>query len=763
MVTEPLSDNFVGAADGCSLENDAIDMLDDELLSDTDDAELLSDIDDDSFLGDSACVMWDEFLSDSEWRALFSLLDVFLSSCSSDVHTIPGFEALISLPLILEEAERQFGQTTEQAAEAAGRDCLRAGEGFDAGFISECEQMLSSVGFSATISHFQNHLSERTLQMSTVLTDYQSFPEFDRLREIAESANIIFPSDFIPNDLRGGVPRPKFIRVQSAMEVLTSRLVKKRQAIVVHESVLREALSKEGRVGHSSAYHWTWKPTNPLGRQICDHSGSDSVTMPVNCPSLKPLLRERFGKLEYPSLLTFISLYFAVKNTFPTQRILIFKLDVCDAFPRVRFSLDSIAWLAIKLLGGLVLLNLVGTFGYMGFPFIYGVVMRALSWSFAQYCLATFGVVMGAIYCDDLVAFVPEGHARNILSAAQSLHVKLLGTDAVRDEKTVFPTHVADVLGWMLDTDTELVLPSARALLRLFRLFFALIPVHPVSLTREELQRLQSLTLRYSAAIPFLRLFSHSFGPATRGLRFRSSKRSVGPRLYADIMMWRVGLLMLLRKPLPMAVPFQWLHLDANPRMCVSQADYVLFCDAATSSSCVGVFVQHVGFFQWFAPPSLVGSHSNRLEFVGAVLGVFVLALAISPSESTHVHVFTDNTNALYDASRSRARDPLASALLMSLSLLQVHHHIKISWEHVPGQKNEVADALSRDFRNIPLDVVTRVRHILEPLRQFQVPSWYHDLIVSASSTSSATPLPLLLKTLMAMVGNVGGNSCRRS
>lgn len=699
--------------------------------------------------------------NDSSWHLVLDLVAKIFGHSSRPKLSIPDFR-FNSLAEVLSAAKLLFGNHTRQQAEAAGRMSIESGEGIDFEFLSECDHLMSTNGFIRTVSFFQNRVRSRTLQSDIIERDYLSFPEFDRLLSIASHADIIFPDKFVPNKLLGGNPRPLYQEVQSALTVLTSRLVRKSQAIIVSAGALNKGLRLDGLLGHSSPYHWTPKPTNVLGRQICDYSGSDSISAVNDDPSLRSKLKEKYGELRHPSLRDYIRLYYNVKSRFPDENILIFKIDVTDAFPRIIINPVHIAWLLISMLSSLYLINLVGTFGYAGLPYIYGVVTRALEWKFASTCVALFGITMALIYVDDMVGFLPQSKASALISVAVQQAHDLLGIDAIRTEKNRL-SHSEDVIGWRLDTKAEVCLPSCRAILKLCYLFFILTPKVPSCLTKRELQRLQSFVSRYSQALPFLRSFSYSFGPATRGLRSQNARRSVGTRIQTDIWFWRVGLVILCSQPYSIGIPFNWLLININDDEAnAKNADIIVYSDAASSSQTVGVYAPSVGYFAFSfdSRKSHTLLHSNRLEFYGVVLGVYsVLSLLPYDSQPLHIHAWSDNTTAVADAEKRRARDNLSLHLLIILSLLQILRHCKITYGHIPGKVNVVADALSRNFVGLSEEASIQSKQVLAHLPRLSPPTWLVNFIQRESNTGDEMLSRSLLEILTHMADAGVGQS----
>lgn len=156
----------------------------------------------------------------------------------------------------------------------------------------------------------------------------------------------------------------------------------------------------------------------------------------------------------------------------------------------------------------------------------------------------------------------------------------------------------------------------------------------------------------------------------------------------------------------------RWLATVASPAEAADRADIVVFSDASSSEQSVGAYAPGVGYLTWSWPSGRDGKPDptiNELELVGLLLGAVVVALYASPrvgprspASGIHVHVWSDSSSALSWAYRRRAKNPVTHVLIMTLTLLQVARKIYFTFGHVPGEKNPVADALSRRFRVAP-------------------------------------------------------------
>jgi hypothetical protein len=148
--------------------------------------------------------------------------------------------------------------------------------------------------------------------------------------------------------------------------------------------------------------------------------------------------------------------------------------------------------------------------------------------------------------------------------------------------------------------------------------------------------------------------------------------------------------------------------------------------------------------------------HINCLEFIGIVLGVCVLVCHLPTHTRVHIHAWSDNTCAVSDAERRRARDPLALSLLTVIFILQMSRPFLLTHGHVPGEQNEVADGISRHLQGIPEDVRSRVSRTLESIPSLSVPAWLLNIILNSFSQFDLAVSQLIRNTLTEMVQGTG-------
>lgn len=633
------------------------------------------------------------------------------------------------------------------AEEAAIASALESPEGLDASLIQSVDGALRDVGFVRTVQRHQSIINNILLQDPPAIFD--SFPELNRLRTLFhEGAKILTTPGFMPNNLLGGLPRAKYCRLSRPIHILLGRAQQKGLLLLCSISALRHALAADGLQGHTSPIHWTPKPTNPLGRQLVDYSATDGGHQALNSPDLLPSLEHRYGRLQLPTLSNFLALLDLVARAFPGD-ILISKIDIKDAFHRIRLNPVDTSLMCFRLVDDIAGICLVGNFGYSGLPAIYGLITRALQHVHDKWCMEKFGTTLSLIYVDDMVIFSPAlaGDAP-VKAAVEQANSLLSGCgDAIQHSKLVLLQRTCDVIGWSVSAQHWWFSPSHRGIMKLIYVFFVVTPADPLRLPVHHIQRLQGLTCRYSEGLPLLKPFSYSFSNALRtACPCKHQTRRVSATMRQDIWVWRCVVYTIAHTPQGqiLSCPIHWLTEQAIP----SSTRHVVYVDASTSAKTVAVYAPQWGYYiVWQWPnhwPEL--PHINVLEFLATALGA-LLMLALAPDHASIV-VYSDNTTALSWAHKRRASSPLCFVLLLTIVISQVRRRSFIVYTHVPGVQNVAADALSRNkFTTeqlqyhrlcVPRSLLTLMEQAAESNNlNVEVYRWLHHILTARDNFSS--------------------------
>ena len=239
------------------------------------------------------------------------------------------------------------------------------------------------------------------------------------------------------------------------------------------------------------------------------------------------------------------------------------------------------------------------------------------------------------------------------------------------------------------------------------------------------LQSVASRALRCADVVHVMAPYSRGFSANLRGVLECVEMVPLTQRAYTDLWMWRVAMKLGFEDRrwlcVPIAVPL--LHRYRPGEDGVQRAyrqsaasDQVLYVDACTSHGHgMGFYSPGVGWNSFSFPAlcthrGLTGEpldvDINVLEYVAAILGFCAVLPSVIHTRRghgdinahIHVHIWTDNSSCMAWMLMNRVAHPLHLFLCQVLSLLRVLYHITLTVGHIPGVKNVVADAASRQF-----------------------------------------------------------------
>ena len=259
------------------------------------------------------------------------------------------------------------------------------------------------------------------------------------------------------------------------------------------------------------------------------------------------------------------------------------------------------------------------------------------------------------MYVDDHIAAATKIRLQRELECFVKDSTDLLGPDAIAPEKTLIGP-IIDAIGYRADAIRWRVGPSAKALSRIFHVFFVEFPHTTCPGDRvsiSQLQRLSAYAIRYSATIIPLRPFAGAFAANTGGdTSNKSKKRAISNRSVADLRIWRETLQIIFEKPLWLSVPIEWPILaDTTPDQAREAADIVVYADAQGTDGGLGIYIPgRAWMYAQMCAMEMddngrsVPLSNNASECTADVLAV-ITAIETWPNSDIsgkHIHVRTD-------------------------------------------------------------------------------------------------------------------------
>ena len=249
-------------------------------------------------------------------------------------------------------------------------------------------------------------------------------------------------------------------------------------------------------------------------------------------------------------------------------------------------------------------------------------------------------------------------------------------------------------------------------------------------------------------------------------------------RAHTDLWMWRIALAMGYddRRWLCVPISIPLLHRHRSDEDGVQRAyrqaaaaDRVLYVDACTSHGHgMGYYSPGVGWNSFCFPELCTHSDDegrplavdiNVLEYVAAILGFCAVLPSILQARRergendahTHVHIWTDNSACMAWMLMHRVTHPLHLFLCQVLSLLRVMNRVTLTVGHIPGVKNVVADAASRQFDQPGRDGL--ILEDLSRLPRLPFPDGLMRDIARVATQESGTTSMSARGVLMALAG----------
>ena len=287
--------------------------------------------------------------------------------------------------------------------------------------------------FSLTTS-FSRQRVEQSFGIDGSLYPALTPEDFRRLLRLADvGVDIPKPGRFVP--VRTLAPlRTKYIQVQSAVHKILAK-----QAISGTVVILPTTLATEipGIHLHNSQ-HWTLKRGKPCGRTIADLSNTPDPLL--HCPLNGSTIEERlvltqdcislYGPIKLPTIQELLLMVLQVADEHGWESICLWKMDLQGAFNLLWINPDDTPLLAFPLTNDLVVIHLVGIFGWLGMPFAFNVLSRTL-------LILILAVIKGkaAMYVDDVMGCSALDNIDEDMAATHTAITGLAGDHSIAPDK----------------------------------------------------------------------------------------------------------------------------------------------------------------------------------------------------------------------------------------------------------------------------------------------------------------------------------------
>lgn len=516
--------------------------------------------------------------------------------------------------------------------------------------------------------------------------------DFQRLLRLAEIGVEIprplrFQSCAEPAELRS-----RYIEVQGAVHRLLAKQVDKGTVLLLP---LQVAQLIPG-IHLLNAQHWTTKKDQDKGRALADLSNVPNPML--HCPLNGHTTEERaavnaacerlYGRIVHPTLGDLMRMITAMAHDHGWDNITLWKMDLQGAFNLLWFNPDDVALLAFPLVDELVVIHLVGLFGWAGMPFAFQVLNRALH---ALVSAAISGVC--SWYVDDCCACSLTTCVSSDLTAAHAAITHLAGGDAVAEDKTETGRSL-DFIGWQVNLDTRSVTLSPRNLLKVAHAFFCFDLAARVS--RIHVERMASLASRVSVLSRFMRPFTRYLSLTAATFPDNPSIRhTLSAKTQCEVAMWRAFIIILRVANPTISRPIESFTTN-TPTVAIRY-------DASLHALGVGVYAVCAtgeALLCFTATPlpfavSADSSRQNTCEYLAVLLG---LALAAQRGLRQFSYtLYGDSVSSLAWVTADRVASDVARRANLALVVLSVHLDAHVaSTIHVPGVLNTVYDGLSR-------------------------------------------------------------------
>jgi hypothetical protein len=679
---------------------------------------------------------------------------------------------------------------------AAIRTVLESPRSIDLDMIIADTAKVNEIGLTALFALTSDRLSPYSLKSNSQLfiaryPGVSTNPSLARLD--VEGLTTEGGPDFVPNN---GVDPPHYPPSVADDRVICYNLAKGHKSgkyIILPADVFAAAAAKENLSFHVSPAFIVKKRETTTGRLVIDYSnsGPNFEAKPVQLATV-------LGPIKPPQYADVCRLLINAKLLFPGQEIYALRRDVDGAYNRLLYNLKSALLCAFNVSAGgqkFTAIPISCMFGDQQVNFEFDQVSRAIAEVIAvrAHELTLSTLPLTTVCTDDIIA-IGSGAFIDAISqfigetVGTGSMAGLLGLDAIALAKDLRGTFI-EILGWMFDCQSETLAPNAFTTAKLINIFYSSVgqtpyPGQPIPLA--QLQRMSAHAIRAADVVTAMLPFSRSFAAATVGVKPHTNAYLTRTNVH-DIMQWRAILSLAVDDVNVLTSPVY--APDIKKRLSPEETDaqrdqraaahatLIAYSDAATGTALdgapmLGGFIPDHAWFHLTLPPeansvtdlrqnerrSDINVHEFTALILTAILGVQIITS--SPqylNKNRHLHIWCDNTSAVFRARSNRSHLPIYSLLLTILAYIQVKYQCFITVGHIKGALNIFGDATSRNFQ-VPRG--DEIRQMLSTLGQWRPSSDLVKLILDGCSSSKAIDWSTAVKQIISPELTTLNNIC---
>ena len=550
-------------------------------------------------------------------------------------------------------------------------------------------------------------------------------------------APILRTPSFIPNQGFGCTILPDIIAPQAVIAVHHSRAQHKGTGVILSLEFSKLVCKSNNLDLNVSTSFIVPKP--PLGRNVSNYSPSHTFSS-LNSESKKPTLSCAFTSIDNPYLADICQAAYNARLLFQDEIILGFRMNIDEAYKRVKLLLTDITLCALLFRIELVpylFFPLVDEFGSQDSNYHFMLVTREIVHRSHLRVHGLYNCQLTAGYTDDFCGFGSHSFVTSEIARITSDCIAIVADAPISDPKTIIGTNIP-LIGFQLDLVHMRVGVLEKHYIKMIYQLYITVPISVQPNDFINIRLLQSVgsnMMRLANVLPSLLGFSRGLH---NNLRHYSASQLADPllrvklnhRSVVDIWIWRIFLFNCLldsrHLSVSMSVPIIFRYLPSerihndmfHSARCLRHAQcasYIIHGDACTTGGLhlngLGGYIDAIGWYSTAinqlthyhnADDVLVPIDINVLEFLASILTVLCLLLHLHTHNintiDLHIHVYTDNTSAKSWLTRMISTHPLHAFLLQVLTHVQVHFGIILTYGYLQGTLNIYADAASRHF-----------------------------------------------------------------